>query len=516
MNGPALELLASLPVGDGDRWGDGSAPFQRGDAEAVFAASGPRFHFLTRPPVAAKAPMQPGSLWPSTSPRRRSARHPSSWPPTPRRPASSWTLSAASCSANRSSARQFVSRARRVVFLRGKEMVSTVEVLPADEASAFGLRPWLAIADELAVWPSSRNAKGVWAAVLSAMPKVPHARLVVLTSAGAPDHWSHAVLEHARTSPQWRVSETPGPLPWIPAEVLDEQRRLLTPSLFARLHLNAWTAGEDRLTTPAQVRACVGHSAVLPPETRHRYVAALDVGLVNDRTVLTVAHLERRADPVVVVDRVEVWQGTKANPVQLSDVEAVIAEAVRDYRGARLVVDPWQAAHLCQRLRTRGVRVEEFSFSSASVGRLALTLYRLLRDSAIDLPDDPELIEELSRVRLIETAPGSYRIDHDRSEHDDRVISLALAALHLVERPAGTDWTTTYAKRCPSCDAVNPHGATMCQSCVAPFGALETVPLAENPWARIYGLDKPKPVQLAAKGGWLGGAPRGPWFGRRS
>jgi hypothetical protein len=36
---------------------------------------------------------------------------------------------------------------------------------------------------------------------------------------------------------------------------------------------------------------------------------------------------------------------------------------------------------------------------------------------------------------LIETSPGSYRIDHDSGEHDDRVISLALAAQPLLTTP---------------------------------------------------------------------------------
>jgi hypothetical protein len=71
-------------------------------------------------------------------------------------------------------------------------------------------------------------------------------------------------------------------------------------------------AEEDRLTTPEQVRACVGHIAVLPPRPGVRYVHGLDVGLVNDRTALTIAHRERRGDvEIVVVDHQEVWQGPK-------------------------------------------------------------------------------------------------------------------------------------------------------------------------------------------------------------
>jgi hypothetical protein len=59
-----------------------------------------------------------------------------------------------------------------------------------------------------------------------------------------------------------------------------------------------------------------------------------------------------------------------------------------------------------------------------------------LRDHQVALPDDPDLIDELVNVKLVETAPSSYRIDHDSSQHDDRVISLALAAHRLVTTSA--------------------------------------------------------------------------------
>jgi hypothetical protein len=55
------------------------------------------------------------------------------------------------------------------------------------------------------------------------------------------------------------------------------------------------------------------------------------------------------------------------------------------------------------------VSMEEFTFSSASVGRLASTLHLLLRNRRLALPDDPELLEELANVRLRETSPGVIR-----------------------------------------------------------------------------------------------------------
>ena len=110
-----------------------------------------------------------------------------------------------------------------------------------------------------------------------------------------------------------------------------------------------------------------------------------------------------------------------------------MVETWRAYR-PRLVRDPWQTKGLAQRLRARGMRVEEFAFSGQSVGRLAFVLCRLLREHAVALPDDEELLDWLGAVWLRETAPGSYRLDHDSEKHDDRAIALAIYAHWLVER----------------------------------------------------------------------------------
>ena len=48
--------------------------------------------------------------------------------------------------------------------------------------------------------------------------------------------------------------------------------------------------------------------------------------------------------------------------------------------------------------------------------------------------NDDELIDKLANVQLRETSPGVFRMDHDHSRHDDRAISLALAATWLVEK----------------------------------------------------------------------------------
>jgi phage terminase large subunit-like protein len=312
-------------------------------------------------------------------------------------------------------------------------------VLAADDASAWGRRPWLAVVDELAQWGTTGGPRRMWEAVSSAAAKVDGARLVVLTTAGDPAHWSRRVLDHAIADPLWRVHEVPGPPPWLDAAKLAEQRRRLPESLYARLFENAWVSAEDRLVSAEDLDACVVLDGPQPPKPGRRYVIGLDVGLKHDRTVAAVCHAEPMPGSEfgarIVLDRIEVWQGSRLRPVRLGTVEEWIGHAATEY-GARVLLDPWQAVGMLQRLRSRRVPVREFTFSAQSVGRLASTLHLLLREHALALPDDPELLDELANVRLRETSPGVVRMDHDAGRHDDRAIALALAAAELLARPA--------------------------------------------------------------------------------
>jgi phage terminase large subunit-like protein len=275
----------------------------------------------------------------------------------------------------------------------------------------------------------------------------------------------------------------PGPTPWISPAALDDQRALLPESSYRRLHLNRWVAAEDRLTSLEALRECVTLDGPLRPEHGVQYVVAVDIGLKNDRTVAAVCHAEpiddrnpatwaasgdlsrdrersdvvsitdwygRRDAPIpwvrpgeasretkpsrgsrIVLDRMEVWTGTRKDPVRLSAVEAWVWQAATAF-GAKVIFDPFQAVGMMQRLQERRVQVEEFIFSSGSVGRLAATMHVLLRDRALALPDDPELLAELANVRLRETSPGVLRMDHDPDKHDDRAIALAMAAQDLL------------------------------------------------------------------------------------
>lgn len=321
-----------------------------------------------------------------------------------------------------------------VVFPRSQVRL---EVLAADQASIWGLRPYFVTVDEIGQWHTTVPPQRCYEAVSTAVVKVAGARLVLLTTASDPAHWSHAVLQQALDDPLWSVHEIPGPPHWLDPKRIEGEKRRLPESSYRRLFLNEWSASEDRLADEEDLAACVTLEGALEPKPGVRYVLGLDIGLTNDATCAVVAHAEKVSGaehPRVVVDRIGYWKGSRLRQVQLPAVEEWVEEAARRYNRARVRFDPYQGVHLAQRLKRRGLTVEEFAFSAASVGKLATTLVQLVRERALALPDDDDLLDELRNIRLRETSPGVFRIDHDRNRHDDRAVALALAASYLLER----------------------------------------------------------------------------------
>jgi phage terminase large subunit-like protein len=367
----AMHLLATLVLEDGRRWGEAAAPFQHEDAAAVLDLSGPRRHFHTRPRGGSKTTDLAGTgavvLLEQAPPGSRSYAFPAD------RDQAGLLLDAVAGFASRTPE---IGSALRVDAGRVANMQSgaTLQVMASDDASAWGLRPYLTIVDELSQWPTTSGPRRLWRAIFSALPKVSNSRLVCLTSAGDPAHWSYGILRRALEQPQrWRVSETPGPLSWLDFADLEEQRHELPEWEFERLHLNRWVASDDRVASLDDIRACAVLDGPLAPDARWQYVVAVDLSSKRDNTVVAVCHAEpvlregSTAAHRIVLDRMETWTPRRGEPVVLAEVEAAIHHAAVSF-GAPVVCDPWQALSMIERLRERGVVIDEFTFFCAVGG----------------------------------------------------------------------------------------------------------------------------------------------------
>jgi len=425
-----LDILSSLRLSDGRRWIDAAHDFQLDDAREVLEGDRP-YHYLTRARGTSKTTdLAGGGLSMLLSAPEADRLH---WLAADR-DQGALAIDAIAGYAMRTPgiADQVDVQSRRVVV---PSTGATLEILAADAPGAWGLLSRAIFVDELANWTDGPAARRRWEAASSAVAKRDDARLAVLTTASSPDHFAYKVLEAARRSPLWRVSERRGPSPWMAEDRLAEQRARLPEAVYQQLFENEWVAADGAFLDPAVIDRAfsLDGPSVEAEKGRHGYIAGLDLGSRHDRTAFAIGHLY---DGAIHLDRLQVWQGSRANPIDFSEVEAFIVQAHERFRFA-LRLDPWQGLDLAQRLRRRGIRAEEFTFTQGSKQRLAATLLSTLNTGRLRLYDAPGLRDELAALRLAQSRSGLWSFDHQAGGHDDRAVALALVAVGLLERPSG-------------------------------------------------------------------------------
>lgn len=374
--------------------------------------------------------------------------------------------------------RRITVESRRVV---AEGAQSELVILAADSAGSHGLRPkWLAV-DELANFPDTERHRTFFDSLWAGLPKVAGSRGVIMTTAGSPGHFARRIFELANDDPLWRLSDVHGPPPWTdPAEVEAERRRLF-PSQFARLWLNEWANSDDAIADPDDVEAACVLDGPLAPEPETRYIVTLDIGTRIDNTAAVIAHAVRDPEGTrVVVDRLHVWKPKPGTPVSIDDVRAWVAEMSRVYNHALVRYDPSQGYLLAEQLRKGGVPAEEFVFSTASVGRLATALGQALRGRLLTLPNDDELREEILNVRMRETAPNVLRIDHKSGGHDDRVIACSMATYLLTATAPGSGGPVIYDDA-EFAELMAANARANGEPNLAPVGEAGVVPLPAKP-----------------------------------
>jgi hypothetical protein len=434
--------MYGLRVETGDRWGEVARSFQKTDAEAILLNERPAatWHFLTRARGASKSTDIAGLGL--------------SWLMTDARPLANGHIVAASTNQAAiiiDAAAGFVARTEELegaIIVESQRIVAPngawIRVLAQSDSGSWGLRDaHFLVADEFCQWPDTRGARRVWSALQSAAPKVPNCKLVVMSSAGEPSHWSKEVIDKCSVDKMWRVHEVPGPVPWLSPDELASLRFQLRPSEYDRLVLNLWSEDEDAAIREEDWEAAAQPYTTLDPQKGVKYIILVDIGVVNDATVMTIMHKEPydpkapRGPKRVVVDHVERWRGSKKKPVQIDRVVDWIVEASFRYNRAHAHADPQQFVDGVQRLNRRGVRAKEFKFTASSVGEVASALTSTFRNRQIFIPNTRELKEELLALKLKESSPGVTRLDHTRGGHDDQAVTIGMGCYLLITSEGG-------------------------------------------------------------------------------
>lgn len=308
---------------------------------------------------------------------------------------------------------------------------SIYKVLSADAPTAHGLNPSCVIFDEL--W-NQPNRDLYDALTQSPVRKEP--LTFIVTYAGTDQTSLLYDLYRAgmkKRDPKmyffWTEKNLAG---WVSEDYLKQQRMRLPPGVYQRLHENRWVQGENAFLTKDELDVCV--DPLLRPQLSGRegtkYYLAVDLGLTRDRTVLTVCHRDN-AGNLVVLDHMRTFQGTKRNPVLISDVEEEILFCNRVFHVAKNIFDPWQMKSTAERL-SRLIRIEEFTFTSSSIQKLSQNLYYLFHNGLVRIYPHAMLEEELLSLNAEEKSYG-WRIDHKSGGFSDHAVSLGMSAMYAVQ-----------------------------------------------------------------------------------
>lgn len=308
---------------------------------------------------------------------------------------------------------------------------SIYKVLSADAPTSHGLNPSAVIFDE--IW--NQPNRDLYDA-LTQSPTRREPLTFIVTYAGSDQ--TSLLYELYRNGMQKRDKKMyffwneKNLASWITEEYLEQQRTRLPAHIYQRLHENKWVQGENAFLQRSEVESCKDYT--LKPQLNGKqsikYYLAIDLGLTRDRTALTVCHKNKK-DNLIYLDFIKTYQGTKANPVIISNVENDILWANQNFNIRKNIFDPWQMKSTAQRLKSV-VGIEEFTFTSGNIQKLSQNLFYLFHNGLIRVFPHKLLEEELLSLNAEEKSYG-WRVDHKSGGFSDHVISLGMSSMFAVQ-----------------------------------------------------------------------------------
>jgi len=301
---------------------------------------------------------------------------------------------------------------------------NSCKVMASDSLTSFGTLADIYVIDEFSSW-ATEGHRTLFASVFTACAKKKDAILVVLGNAAAGfSRVYHEYIERIRSSPEWFIFEADYAAPWLDQKVLEGQRAFLPAPVYLRLFGNVDVAGSGNYFTEEDI-ARITDEGLAPQHAGlpgRDYFLGLDLGLTRDLTSCSIVHREGQ---LLVLDLQRNWKGSSKNPVQVSEVEAFIADAAKRFNVVQMSYDPYQGQFLAQRLQA-ALPVRQFDFTSANWNLLATEFCHLVRYGRLKIFPDRLLEGQLLALEVVQTVNG-LKFQNRAGFHDDCVVSLALA-----------------------------------------------------------------------------------------
>jgi phage terminase large subunit-like protein len=147
--------------------------------------------------------------------------------------------------------------------------------------------------------------------------------------------------------------------PWQDEKYYEQQRKILRPAQFERLHKNEWLSSESRFIDPS-----IWDQNVLPGlenDPTGALFIGIDASVKHDSTALVCVKYAAESDSLVLADH-RIWVPSADSPM---DFEATIEFYLRRFDGWRtsiekILVDPFQMHRTVTTLQQAGLPIEPF------------------------------------------------------------------------------------------------------------------------------------------------------------
>lgn len=194
-------------------------------------------------------------------------------------------------------------------------------------------------------------------------------------------------------------------------------------------------AAESSLLTEALIDQATRRPPLLvdlPPDPRHRYVAAIDPATRGNAWTLVL--MTREASGVRQVALARQWRGTPSEPLRPGAVFGEIRELLAPYGVRALVSDTWSQDALTEIAQGAGLTLfTEEPWSPQRKRDAYEALRAALQEGRLELHPDPLLRQDLLGIRKRITRTGvTYELAEVEGRHSDYAPAVAMAAVQAL------------------------------------------------------------------------------------
>jgi phage terminase large subunit-like protein len=225
--------------------------------------------------------------------------------------------------------------------------------------------------------------------------------------------------------------------PWQDEAYYQQQRRILRPAQFERLHRNQWVSSESRFIEPSIWDQNV--SPGLRSDPTGGLFIGIDASVKHDSTALVCVKYQRHSENLVLAAH-RIWVPTPDAPMDFEATIEFFLRRLENYqtRIEKILVDPFQMHRTITTLEQAGLPIEAFPQTQPNLTLATETLYSALTNRRLMVYDAPDLRQHVLNAASVETARGFRLSKEKQSLKIDGAVALSFACVAALsgEKPA--------------------------------------------------------------------------------